>query len=263
MRMLRIFTKHCLALLALGGLLACPVASVSAADDTGNSSAVAVMPEPPSKATRNAEDKERSFKVEAKEAKGKEADAVKSAGLEVAAEGSEAAAALPEPEADHKIAPTETIRIDVYGEKDMTAPELRVQAGGKVKYFLIGDVEVGGKTALEAADLIRRMLIEKEFYVDPQVIVTVVQYRKQYVYVQGDVVRPGAVPLDGEIRLTIPDAIGQAQGPTRAANTKKIQFIRKGKIQVLDLEKLNKEKDPVKRIYVEPNDTIFVPQSLF
>lgn len=163
---------------------------------------------------------------------------------------------------DHKIAPTETIRIDVYGEIAMTAPELRVQAGGKVKYFLIGDVDVGGKTAIEAADLIRKRLIDEEYYVNPQVIVTVIQYRKRYVYVQGDVVRPGPVSLEGEIKLTVKDAIGQAQGFTRAANKKKIQFIRKGtgKIQTLNWDKLN---DPKNQIYVEPGDTIFVPQTLF
>lgn len=263
MRMLRIITRHCLALMALGVLLAGPVATVPAADDSASPSAVAVMPEPPSKAEPDAVNKAAPAKVEVKDDKGKATPPQKSTSVDAPVVEGDSTAVLPEPDADHKIAPTETIRIDVYEEKDMTAPELRVQAGGKVKYFLIGDVEVGGKTAIEAADLIRRMLIEKEFYVDPQVIVTVVQYRKQYVFVQGDVVRPGAVPLEGEIKMTISDAIGQAQGPTRAANTKKIQFIRNGKIQVFDLEKLNKEKDPQKRIYVEDRDTIFVPQSLF
>jgi protein involved in polysaccharide export with SLBB domain len=169
----------------------------------------------------------------------------------------------PEVDPDHKIAPTETIRIDVYGEKDMTAPELRVQAGGKVKYYLIGDVDVGGKTAIEAADHIRQRLIDEEIFVDPQVIVTIIQYRKQYVYVQGDVIRPGAVPLEGEMKMSILDAIGQAQGLTRAANRKKIKFIHRGKVQILDVDKLNKNSDPKNQIILEPGDTIIVPQTLF
>ena len=164
---------------------------------------------------------------------------------------------------DHKIAPTETIKIDVYGEKDLTVQDLRVQAGGQVKYFLLGDVQVGGLTAREAANLIREQLMDKEYLQNPQVIVTVIQYRKRYVYVLGDVNKPGAIPLEGESRYTIPDVIGQAGGLTRAAKKSKIQFIRQGKIETLDLDKLNKTTDRKLQVFVEPNDTIYIPQSVW
>lgn len=164
---------------------------------------------------------------------------------------------------DHRIAPTETIKIDVYGERELTVQELRVQAGGQVKYFLLGDVQVGGLTAREAANSIRKQLMDGQYLQDPQVIVTVVQYRKRYVYVLGDVNKPGAVTLDGENRYTIPDVIGQAGGLTHAAKKNKIQFIRQGKIETLDLDKLNKTTDRKSQIFVEPNDTIYVPQSVW
>ena len=164
---------------------------------------------------------------------------------------------------DHRIAPTETIKIDVYGEKELTVQELRVQAGGQVKYFLLGDIQVGGLTAREAANSIRKQLMDGQYLQDPQVIVTVVQYRKRYVYVLGDVNKPGAVILDGENRYTIPDVIGQAGGLTHAAKKSKIQFIRQGKIETLDLDKLNKTTDRKSQIFVEPNDTIQIPQSVW
>jgi polysaccharide export outer membrane protein len=163
---------------------------------------------------------------------------------------------------DHKIMPTETIRIDVYGEKDLTVPELRVQAGGQVKYFLLGDVQVGGLTAREAANSIRKQLMDGQYLQDPQVIVTVVQYRKRYVYVLGDVNHPGAVPLEGENRYTIPDVIGQAGGLTRVG-IKKFDFIRQGKIERLNLDNLNKATDRKKQIFVQPNDTIYIKQSIW
>jgi protein involved in polysaccharide export with SLBB domain len=162
---------------------------------------------------------------------------------------------------DHRIAPLETLHIDVFAEKDLTMPEVRVQASGKIKYFLLGDIQVAGKTSRQVADYIQDSLIERKLLVNPQVVVTVVQYRLRYVNVLGEVVQPKAYPLQNETQWTLVDAIGTAGGLTRAAKRSGIQFTRRGKTTIYDIDKLI--KNPQLQIIVEPGDTIFVPPTFW
>ncbi len=160
---------------------------------------------------------------------------------------------------DHRIAPLEIIIVDVFGERDLSR-ELRVQASGKITFPLLGDVDVAGKTTTEVEKNLKELLA-KDYLVDPQVIVTVKEYRQRYVNVIGQVMKPGGLPLPGEERWTILDAIGQAGGLTRAANPSRIEFSRQGKIQVFSFEQLKKISDSDKKIFLEPGDTIYVRES--
>lgn len=160
---------------------------------------------------------------------------------------------------DHRIAPLEIIIVDVFGERDLSK-ELRVQASGKITFPLLGDVDVAGKTTTEVEKNLKELLA-KDYLVDPQVIVTVKEYRQRYVNVIGQVMKPGGLPLPGEERWTILDAIGQAGGLTRAANPSRIEFSRQGKIQVYSFDQLKKNSDADKKIFLEPGDTIYVRES--
>ncbi len=160
---------------------------------------------------------------------------------------------------DHRLAPLEIIMVEVFGEKDLSR-EVRVQASGKISFPLLGDVDVAGKTTTEVENLLKDLL-GKDYLVDPQVTVTVKDYRQRYVNMIGQVVKPGAIPLPGEEKWTILDAIGQAGGLTRMANQNRIEFSRQGQVQVFSLDQLKKITDPAKKIILEPGDTISVRES--
>jgi polysaccharide export outer membrane protein len=160
---------------------------------------------------------------------------------------------------DHRLAPLEIIMVDVFGEKDLSR-EVRVQASGKISFPLLGDVDVAGKTMTEVEKILKEML-GKDYLVDPQVTVTVKDYRQRYVNMIGQVVKPGAIPLPGEEKWTILDAIGQAGGLTRVANQNRIEFSRQGQVQTFSLDQLKKTSDPAKKIILEPGDTISVRES--
>src|SRR5689334_20167406 len=68
---------------------------------------------------------------------------------------------------DRKIAPSDIIIIEVFGEKDLSG-EHRVQQSGTIKYPLLGSVDVAGKTPSEVGKLLQDKL-EADFLVDPQV----------------------------------------------------------------------------------------------
>ena len=61
-------------------------------------------------------------------------------------------------ESDHKIAPLEIIRIDVFGEESLSK-EFRVQASGKITFPLLLEVEVAGKTTTEVENELKELLI--------------------------------------------------------------------------------------------------------
>ncbi len=163
--------------------------------------------------------------------------------------------------ADYKISPLDNIIIDVIGEKDLNR-EVRVSSGGTITFAWLTNVQVNGKTASEV-ELILRELLDRDYLVDPTVMVSVKDYRSREATVLGPVTKPGAVPLPGEQKLNIVEVIARAGGMTKFANENKIKFTRAGKTQTLSLEELKKNIDPEKIIYVEPGDLIEVSERVF
>src|SRR6266566_7844384 len=120
-------------------------------------------------------------------------------------------------EGDHKIAPLDIINIDVVGEKDLSKENLRVSSSGTITFPFLGSIEVKGRTPAEVEDLLKDKL-GKDYLVDPQVIVTVKEYRTRTVSVIGQVNKPGVIPLPAEQKVEILEAIAQAGDLTKAAN---------------------------------------------
>ncbi|MGB5040899.1 MAG: polysaccharide biosynthesis/export family protein, partial [Nitrospira sp.] len=108
----------------------------------------------------------------------------------------------------YRIGPNDVIRIQVFGEEDLTV-ESRVGGDGKLNYPLLGVLQVGGQTteALQA-ELTKRLA---DGYVRmPKVSVSIVRHRN--VYVTGEVKAPGGFPF--EDGLTAQKAITMAGGFT-------------------------------------------------
>jgi len=161
--------------------------------------------------------------------------------------------------ADYKIMAQDILLVDVLGEKDL-GRECRVSSSGTISFAWLSNVEVKGKTPSEVEALLKELL-DRDYLVDPQVIVAVKEYRARNILVMGAVSKPGTVALPGELRLTIVDAIGLAGGTTKLANEKKIEFTRNGKTEVFSFDNLKKMTDPSKIIFLEPGDIIKVNET--
>ncbi len=164
-----------------------------------------------------------------------------------------------EDDLDRKVAPSDTIFVEVFGDKDLTV-ERRVQAGGAITYPLLGTVEVAGKTTAEVA-VILTQLLGKDLLVNPIVSVNVKEYRMRTVSVLGSVAKSGTVKLPIEQKMDIIEAIAEAGGFNREANRNRIELNRNGKTRTLKYDQLRKETDPAKKIWVEPGDVITVRES--
>jgi protein involved in polysaccharide export with SLBB domain len=164
-------------------------------------------------------------------------------------------------EGDHKIAPLDVITIDVVGEKDLSK-ELRVSTSGTITFPFLGSIEVKGKTPAEVESLLKEKL-GKDYLVDPQVIITVKEYRSRTVSVIGQVNKPGVIALPAEQKLSILEAIAQAGDLAKSANKNRIEVSRKGKTQKFTLDDLKKDTNPEKKFWLEPGDVIYVHESFF
>ena len=165
-------------------------------------------------------------------------------------------------EGDHKIAPLDIINIDVVGEKDLSKENLRVSSSGTITFPFLGSIEVKGKTPAEVESLLKEKL-GKDYLVNPQVIVTVKEYRSRTVSVIGQVNKPGVIALPAEQKMGILEAIAQAGDLAKTANKNRIEVSRKGKTQKFTLDDLKKDTSPEKKFWLEPGDVIYVHESFF
>ena len=168
---------------------------------------------------------------------------------------------------DRKIESLDMLVVNVFGEVEFSGPsngglELRVSSTGEVTLYLLGSVEVAGKTPAQAERHIRDLL-KKDYIIDPHVLVLVKTYRVSNVTVMGQVASPGLIDLPAERRLDILSGIAQAGGFTKLARTSRIDLTRAGVTQTYDLEKLKKEANPAKKIWLSPDDLIYVHESAF
>ena len=162
---------------------------------------------------------------------------------------------------ERKIAPSDIIVVEVFGEKEMSG-EHRVQQSGTIKFPFLGNVEVSGRTPSQVAEILAEKL-GADYLVDPQVNVMVKEYRLRTVSVIGKVNKEGAVELPSELKIDILEGIARAGGFSPTANRNKIELSRNGKTTSYSFDQLTKVKDPDKKIWLEPGDVIDVKESFF
>ncbi len=104
----------------------------------------------------------------------------------------------------------DVVRVVVFQQPDMTM-ETRVSEAGTITVPLLGPVPIAGVTAKRAEDRIAQLLRNRGFVRDPQVVVTVLQFKSRQVSVLGLVNRPGRYALEeGIYRLS--DVLALAGG---------------------------------------------------
>jgi len=125
---------------------------------------------------------------------------------------------------DYILQPQDLIRVQVLREENLDR-EVRVSQELTVALPLIGIVDLRGKTVRQAEEEIRR-LFDKDYLVNPQVNVFVIEYWKRFVKVFGSVNSAGVVVFPPEEGLTLLGAISRAGGFSRLADKQKVILTR-------------------------------------
>jgi polysaccharide biosynthesis/export protein len=155
------------------------------------------------------------------------------------------------------IGPQDVLHVAVWKENDLTAT-LPVRPDGKISLPLLNDVQASGLTPEQLKDSITEKL--KKYIADPRVTVVVTEINSKRVYMLGEVLHAGAMPmLPG---MTVLQALSSA-GLNQFANTKRIYLLRteNGK-QVkmpVNYRKIVKGEMVDENYVLRPGDTIVVP----
>jgi polysaccharide biosynthesis/export protein len=158
---------------------------------------------------------------------------------------------------DYVIGPDDSLHISVWKEQELTQT-VPVRPDGKISMPLLGDVQAAGLTPTQLADSITEKL--KKYMSDPRVTVVVTDMKSQRIYVLGEVLHTGPMPLLPD--MTVLQALASA-GFTQFANTKGIYILRtengkQAKIPV-PYKQLLKGEAISQNIMLRPGDTIVVP----
>ena len=157
------------------------------------------------------------------------------------------------------------LRIEVFQEPELFR-ELRVARDGGIVLPLIGKVYVGGKTIFDAERLITE-LYDRDYLVNPQINLTIMEYALRRVNVIGQVNKPGIVVFPPEEEMTLLEAISLAGGFNRLADKRKVTLTRNlpnGKTETftIDTSKLIAGDNPMSWD-LQKDDMIFIPERVF
>lgn len=157
------------------------------------------------------------------------------------------------PNPDYRLGPNDVIRVQVFGEDDLTV-EGKVGGDGTMNFSLLGPIRVGGRTVQEVREEVTTRLAEG-YLRQPKVTIYVVRYRN--IYVSGEVKTPGGYPY--EDGLTIEKAISLAGGLTDKAErrTVKVNRLTGGQAQTLTLG-LSQSVFPDDTVIVAPSEKVYV-----
>jgi polysaccharide export outer membrane protein len=167
----------------------------------------------------------------------------------------------------------DVLTITVYNQAQLSG-KFVVEADGTFAYPLLGRVAAGGLSIRAVEDKVRQGLAGG-FLKDPQITVTVDQYRSQQIFVMGEVKQPGPFPFTGS--MTLIEALARAGSVTERAGTEAV-IVRSltgaaaapasiptanaagGDTIRVDLQKLQ-SGTLAQNVMLRPGDTIFVPRA--
>jgi polysaccharide export outer membrane protein len=91
-----------------------------------------------------------------------------------------------------------------------------VEADLTFTFPLLGRVRAGGLTLREVESQLQTKLVEGGFFKEPQIMVSIEQYKSHKVFIVGEVRSPGAYALSGDMRLVEALALAGSTLPTAA-----------------------------------------------
>lgn len=173
------------------------------------------------------------------------------------------AASTPPPTADkdYRIASEDVLRLDVWGEPQMSNIQMQVTPDGKVNMAYIGEMQAAGLTQDELTQAIVKKLADAGIIYDAKVQISILELHKPEVRVLGSVQRPGSFPFkDGD---TVLDAVAQGGSYTPDAYLEGATLTHKGsdKSIPINLKKLLAGDTSQPNYKLERGDVIYIPPS--
>ena len=178
------------------------------------------------------------------------------------------------------LGPGDRLELEVFGD-DTTRTTTFVGPDGKIYFYLLPGLDVGGLTLAQTKALLERELA-KFIREEPQLTLTLHAVESKRVWLLGRLTAPGVYPMSGP--MTLLEAVALAGGPARAApaalvggagftlnvssaaedvaDLRRSFVIRGGQFLPVDFHRLLREGDATQNIYLQPDDFVYVPSTV-
>jgi polysaccharide export outer membrane protein len=168
----------------------------------------------------------------------------------------------------HTLALADRLRIGVYQEDDLTA-STRIDSRGRVNLPLLGEINIGGLTIVEAQTAIENAYKEGRFLRNPQVTINVEEYASRDVSISGQIRTPARYSLPPESTYTLVELVTKAGGITDIGKGTAVVVTRilpdgTKKVFTIDVDSIIKGKKDNKSedFLLQAGDNVYVPERL-
>jgi len=154
--------------------------------------------------------------------------------------------------------------------------DLTVSSKGTIYFPFLGEIKAAGLTIPQITEIVLRPLAQ-DYFVNPQVIINVKDYKSKKVYITGAIEKSGLYTLDGS--TTLIELIAQAGGVTKERGN--VAYVIKGSLKELkdnkeigqlvsrqpsievNLRELLDQGITSKNVELDPNDVIYIQPTNF
>ncbi|MFH1190866.1 MAG: polysaccharide biosynthesis/export family protein [Candidatus Omnitrophota bacterium] len=163
----------------------------------------------------------------------------------------------------YTLGPDDVIEILVMRHPEFSGT-FPINSEGKIQYKFVGDIDVKKLAKKQLEEKIVKIL--SSYLLDPEVSVTIIEYRSKFVFVLGEVSQPGKYYIKSET-ITVRDAIVTSGLPTYAAAMRKCSLItpdKSGKVKnkPVNIYNILYGGDLRKNIDMFPGDVLYVPSTV-
>ena len=163
----------------------------------------------------------------------------------------------------YTLGPEDVIEIAVLRHPEFSG-QYPINLEGKIQYKFVGDIEVNGLTKKELEKKIA--YIVSKYIINPEVNVTILEYKSKVIYVIGEVVRPGKYYMRSET-IPVREAVVTAGLPSLTAAMRKCRLITpsedgKPKTKYVNLFSLLYEGNLKENVDMRPGDVLYVPATV-
>ncbi len=178
---------------------------------------------------------------------------------------------------DYVVGPQDVLNLTVFNDDTLSRPALVVDSDGTIDCPYVGRQKVHGMTTRQIEEMLRRLLglrrdaqgnVVGGYLTNPNINVTVKDFRSQRVNIMGAVRTPGYVELKGDPTLT--RALSQAGYPTPESGSY-VQITHEAPAPGAAVDpagpaqeripRLEIENGRASRIRLRPGDSVFVPNA--
>lgn len=174
---------------------------------------------------------------------------------------------------DYLVGPQDVLSLTVFNDDTLSRPALVIDADGTIDCPYIGRQKVSGMTTRQIEEMLRRLLglrrddqgkVVGGYLTNPNINISVKDFRSQRVNVMGAVRNPGYVELQGDPTLT--RALSQAGYPTPESGSY-VQITHEDALATGGTPEPRQERiarqeienGRASRIRLRPGDSVFVP----